>query len=170
MAKEAQADLIWEALFVREHAALGGEPRRGRGARGARARPARAGPARGPRVLRAQRPGGSHRPGARPLGRERGRHDQRPVRRPSEAAIWEQGGASDPRFHAALRIDPVLNEWGGRRRVEARGYAVADVIFGRDRDAARRFLDDWVERMRPALPRRLAPGRLPLPGDGPRGG
>ncbi|MEJ7713663.1 MAG: hypothetical protein WKF84_28390 [Pyrinomonadaceae bacterium] len=29
----------------------------------------------------------------------------------TEASVWQKGVELDPRFHAALRIDPLLNEW-----------------------------------------------------------
>src|SRR3954451_15982896 len=31
---------------------------------------------------------------------------------PAEAELWRKGRPSDPRFKAALRIDPLLNDWG----------------------------------------------------------
>jgi hypothetical protein len=49
-----------------------------------------------------------------------------------EARMWESGAGIDRRFHAALRLDPLLNE--------SRGEPVGDV---------RRFLDKWVARLRP---------------------
>jgi hypothetical protein len=54
---------------------------------------------------------------------------------PKEAAVWEQGFERDPRYHAALRIDPMLNE-------PHAGYkgSVAE---------SRKFLDTWIERMNP---------------------
>ena len=54
---------------------------------------------------------------------------------PKEAAVWEQGFERDPRYHAALRIDPMLNE-------PHPGYkgSIAE---------SRKFLDMWIKRMNP---------------------
>jgi hypothetical protein len=52
---------------------------------------------------------------------------------PDEAALWEWGVEVEPAFHAALRLDRMLNEEGSTR-------IAAD---------ARRFLTKWAERMKP---------------------
>jgi hypothetical protein len=54
---------------------------------------------------------------------------------PKEAAIWEQGFERDPRYHAALRIDPMLNE-------PHSGYKGSAA-------ESRKFLDTWIARMNP---------------------
>ncbi len=54
---------------------------------------------------------------------------------PKEAAVWEKGFERDPRYHAALRIDPMLNE----PHAGYKGSAAE----------SRKFLDTWIERMKP---------------------
>jgi hypothetical protein len=64
---------------------------------------------------------------------------------PAERALWDSGAEPDPRFHAALRIDPVLNAWPETApRLEDEGYRV-----GQGWHELRRFLDRWIERMKP---------------------
>ena len=67
-----------------------------------------------------------------------------------EARVWESGVGIDRRFHAALRMDDLLNDWGQTAlALSARGYEVDRGMFGRTASEVRRFLDKWVERMRP---------------------
>lgn len=54
---------------------------------------------------------------------------------PNEVGVWEKGFERDPRFHAALRIDPMLNE----PHAGYKGSAAA----------SRKFLDDWIAKMKP---------------------
>ncbi len=61
----------------------------------------------------------------------------------AEAKVWREGGATNPRYRAALRMDPILNDWAtARARLEAAG-------FGDSPKGVRRFLDEWIARMRP---------------------
>ncbi|MGD0498318.1 MAG: glucuronate isomerase [Bryobacteraceae bacterium] len=70
---------------------------------------------------------------------------------PAEAPLWESGAARSPRFHAALRLDRILNQWPEHwQALAARGYAVDAGITGRSLAEVRRFLADWVRIMRPA--------------------
>lgn len=58
---------------------------------------------------------------------------------PVESKVWKAGGRKDTRFHAALRMDPLINDWNNVARRE--GFAnTAD---------ARKFLDEWIQRMKP---------------------
>ncbi len=67
-----------------------------------------------------------------------------------ERPVWEKGYPRDPRFQAALRIDPLLNDWPGAARcLKAWGYDVRGDLGPRDVDAVLRFLADWIERMQP---------------------
>jgi hypothetical protein len=67
-----------------------------------------------------------------------------------EARVWESGAALDGRFHAALRMDGLLNDWGdSAAALAARGYEVDRRMFGGTAREVRRFLDAWIERMRP---------------------
>ena len=68
---------------------------------------------------------------------------------PSEAARWQEGSANDPRFHAVLRLDLVINHWdAAREKLGALGYNVAEIPEHSTREL-RRFLDDWIKIMRP---------------------
>lgn len=67
-----------------------------------------------------------------------------------ERPVWEQGTEKDSRFPAALRIDPLLNDWSkAAQRLAGWGYDVNGSLSQRDLDEVRRFLRDWVKRMNP---------------------
>ena len=67
-----------------------------------------------------------------------------------EARLWEEGVGGDARFHAALRIDPMLVGWrGALPALAAQGFEAGEDLGGRSVAEARRFLDVWVGRMRP---------------------
>jgi hypothetical protein len=64
-----------------------------------------------------------------------------------ERPLWEQGGPIDPRFHAALRIDGLLNSWETAvPRLRGWGYTVEEALTPTTRDEVRRFLRDWIGR------------------------
>ncbi|HOZ46296.1 MAG TPA: glucuronate isomerase [Candidatus Hydrogenedentes bacterium] len=65
-----------------------------------------------------------------------------------ERPVWERGVAIDKRFHAALRIDPLLTAWeSASDRLAELGYKVTPVLDATTLAEVRRFLDDWIERM-----------------------
>ncbi len=67
-----------------------------------------------------------------------------------ETQTWRSGVEIDRRFHAALRLDRVLNNWADAVPcMNAQGYQVQDQIDERTISEARRFLDDWIARMKP---------------------
>ncbi len=67
-----------------------------------------------------------------------------------EARIWEGGANVDGRFHAALRMDGLLNDWGNSAEaLAARRYEVDRGMFGATVREVRRFLDERIERMCP---------------------
>ncbi|MGA8027455.1 MAG: glucuronate isomerase [Bryobacteraceae bacterium] len=67
-----------------------------------------------------------------------------------EAAYWQSGVPLHPRLHSALRMDPLLNNWDRASRILARrGYAADDEVTELSITGARRFLDDWIERIKP---------------------
>jgi len=89
---------------------------------------------------------------------------------PMEAALWKQGRPADGRFKAALRIDPLLNDWdGARRTLSEAGYSVAAQIDNGSMSEARRFLDEWIERMDPFYLAVSLPDNFAWPEDSPRG-
>jgi hypothetical protein len=70
---------------------------------------------------------------------------------PEEAPLWEEGAARDTRFHAALRLDRILNKWPEHwRDLESKGYGVDQHAGGKSVSEVRRFLDEWLNRMQPA--------------------
>ncbi|SHE09704.1 Uncharacterised protein [Chlamydia abortus] len=67
-----------------------------------------------------------------------------------ERAVWLAGTKPDSRFHAALRIDPLLNEFSAsKHRLREWGYAVGDEWNEPSAGEVRRFLKDWIGRMNP---------------------
>ena len=56
---------------------------------------------------------------------------------------------SDSRFRAVLRIDPMVIEWpGAMLKLREWGYEVRNLLDERTIAEGRRFLNDWVKRMR----------------------
>lgn len=67
-----------------------------------------------------------------------------------EEQVWESGLTVDGRFHASLRIDPLLNHWDTTApRLSSRGYRVDANLSGGSTAEARRFLDKCIARIRP---------------------
>ena len=58
---------------------------------------------------------------------------------PIEARVWGSSAHTDKRFHAALRMDPLINDWESVAKRE--GF--------KDATAARKFLDEWIRKMNP---------------------
>ena len=69
---------------------------------------------------------------------------------PAEAPLWMKGLAPDPRFHAVIRLDRILNGWAKHwSQLAEQGYAVEEDAGGRTVAEVRRFLSDWFKRMSP---------------------
>jgi hypothetical protein len=69
---------------------------------------------------------------------------------PDEAPAWERGTAPDPRFHAVLRLDRILNKWTQHwGTLRSKGFDVT--ADGTDKSASevRRFLAHWCRTMQP---------------------
>lgn len=67
---------------------------------------------------------------------------------PLERPVWESGYRGDPRFHAALRIDPLLNDWSNaHQRLQEWGYEVEPSLQPKTVQEVRRFLTDQIKRM-----------------------
>ena len=63
--------------------------------------------------------------------------------------MWKNG-ITDRRFHAALRLDRILNGWANHwSQLASQGYAVEADAGGRSVAEVRRFLAAWFERMSP---------------------
>jgi hypothetical protein len=69
---------------------------------------------------------------------------------PNEAPLWNRGFQRHPQFHAALRLDRIINSWPKHWNILAsRGYRVDEHARGKTIAEVRRFLRDWCECMRP---------------------
>lgn len=67
---------------------------------------------------------------------------------PVERPVWDAGFARDPRFVAALRIDPLLVAWPeAAATLRAGGYIESADLGPAAFDGAKRFLADWAKRM-----------------------
>jgi hypothetical protein len=65
-----------------------------------------------------------------------------------ERPVWERGFSRDERFVAALRIDPLLLDWPNTApKLRAWGYAVDADFSGQTFGEVRRFLEDWTRRI-----------------------
>ncbi len=65
-----------------------------------------------------------------------------------ERPVWERGFERDPRFVAALRIDPLLLDWENSvPKLRAWGYDVSADFAGQTFGEVRRFLGDWTRRI-----------------------
>ena len=85
---------------------------------------------------------------------------------PAEAPLWEKDAAPDPRFHAVLRLDRILNKWAEHWSVLAKqGYAVDGAAGGRSVAEVRRFLEAWCARMRPVYMAVSLPDTFAFPED-----
>ena len=79
-----------------------------------------------------------------------------------EIADWDRHLPPHPKFHAVLRMDPLLNDWAqAQHTVVARG-------FRPEYTGARRFLDAWIERLQPLYLAASQPPELRYPEDSPR--
>jgi len=68
---------------------------------------------------------------------------------PVERAVWLGGPERDPRFQAVLRIDPLLLGWPGvGGTLKALGYAASADLGSAAMAEVRRYLAEWVERMK----------------------
>src|SRR5438552_1359883 len=67
----------------------------------------------------------------------------------NERNRWQkdENVASDPRFRAVLRIDPLLRAWPtSARRLSEWNYPASELIDQMSIESARRFLRDWLDR------------------------
>lgn len=67
----------------------------------------------------------------------------------TERPVWEGSFQSGGRFHAALRIDPLLNNWPDVvDRLRGWDYNVNQDLSAKTIGEVRRFLSDWLTRMK----------------------
>lgn len=87
-----------------------------------------------------------------------------------ERPLWLEGVQPDSRFHAALRIDPLLNDYpNSRKRLVEWGYEVEAEWTEKSIREVRRFLTDWIERMNPLYMAVSLPPEFAFPEDSDRG-
>lgn len=87
----------------------------------------------------------------------------------AEARFWLEGASGNARFHAALRLDPLLNEWPATSaRLAGHGYGVTAGLGVNSVKEARRFLDEWIGRMRPLYMAVSLPSDFQFPDESPR--
>lgn len=68
-----------------------------------------------------------------------------------ERELWlaDSSIGDDPRFEAVLRIDPLLCDWPGAvKMLSSWGYAVSESLTEKTIVEVRRFLDEWIDRMK----------------------
>jgi hypothetical protein len=88
----------------------------------------------------------------------------------SEIGIWNNGAELDARFHAALRIDRLLNGWTEAvKGIQAQGYQVSEEIDAGTVSETRRFIDAWVKKMNPLYLGVSLPDDFDYPEESPRG-
>lgn len=67
---------------------------------------------------------------------------------PVEKSLWESVGNNDQRFKAALRIDPLLNEYhDSYRQLVKWGYKVKEDLSENSIEEIKRFLKDWIKKI-----------------------
>jgi hypothetical protein len=89
---------------------------------------------------------------------------------PEEAPRWQSGVDPDPRFHPVLRLDRILNKWSSHWEIlRTQGYDVNADASGNSAAKVRRFLADWVRRMRPVYMAVSLPDTFAFPEESVRG-
>jgi len=67
-----------------------------------------------------------------------------------EARAWQSGVTPDSRFHASLRLDSLLNNWQNAiHTLASRGFQGDASLSGSTAYEVRRFLDEWIARIKP---------------------
>lgn len=86
-----------------------------------------------------------------------------------ERPVWEGGFGGDPRFEAALRIDPLINDWVNTApKLAAWGYEVDASLSACVLGEVRQFLHDWIKRMKAVYMAVSLPGDFVYPEDSAR--
>ena len=84
----------------------------------------------------------------------------------AERPLWEKGVEQDPRFLPALRVDELLvNLPGAAAKLKSMGYDVSEGLDAKDCAEIRRFLEDWLDRMRPVYMAASLPPTFMYPED-----
>lgn len=87
-----------------------------------------------------------------------------------ERAHWMEEAPRDPRFLAALRIDPLLNQWSSNwSKLAEQGYQVEEELTPKTISEIKQFLHDWIKRMDPLYLAVSLPDDFAYPEDSVRG-
>lgn len=88
----------------------------------------------------------------------------------AEIKVWNSDTKIDERFHASLRLDRILNGWTHAvPLMQKQNYAVAADFNGQTLMETRRFLDDWIAKMKPVYLGVSLPDDFAYPEDSARG-
>jgi hypothetical protein len=69
---------------------------------------------------------------------------------PEETKVWESDVNFDKKFHAALRMDRLLNDWKtASGEINKAGFAVDGNLTDKSIRETRHFLDKWINKMKP---------------------
>lgn len=68
----------------------------------------------------------------------------------AEIKIWDEAENFDKRFHTSLRLDRILNGWTEAvPLLQKQNYAVSENLDDKTISETRRFLDEWIRKMKP---------------------
>src|SRR6185369_8885117 len=88
----------------------------------------------------------------------------------TEIKVWNGGEKIDSRFHASLRLDRILNGWPDAvPLIQKQNYWVSEDFSGDTINELRRFLDHWIQKMKPVYLGVSLPAEFAYPEDSPRG-
>ncbi|GAA3403387.1 glucuronate isomerase [Paenibacillus hodogayensis] len=86
-----------------------------------------------------------------------------------ERNVWLSGKSIDSRFHAVLRLDPLLNDYSRTKSLlQGWGYQVEEEWSEISQAEVRRFLLDWIDRMNPLYVAVSLPSTFVFPDDSDR--
>jgi hypothetical protein len=87
-----------------------------------------------------------------------------------EVAVWDTRATLDPRFRTALRVDALLNQWPTAcAALTTAGFAASAALDAGSIVQARRFVDGWVARIAPLYMAVSLGDDFRWPEEGPRG-
>jgi hypothetical protein len=87
----------------------------------------------------------------------------------AEHSLWLTNQKLDSRFHAALRIDTLLNTWHiAYPKLKQWGYKVSEQLNDETLSEVRRFLSDWIDKMDALYMAVSLPPSFRFPEDSPR--
>jgi len=83
-----------------------------------------------------------------------------------EVFLWTSGKNCDHRFHASLRLDGLLNDWPEAiKTLAGQGLHLDSELSSSTVSELRRFLDEWIARMKPLYMAVSLPAEFKFPDD-----